>query len=735
MEFKCPACGDEFVSWVTVGYSIGGSDDEGRPLCLGEDIQQYRLHSCPKCHYAGFGWAFVGGDQPPRPGDIKAIQQALAELNKSLPKGTLWPLEKVRAAEACMLAGKVRLSHLYSFYMCGAWLSDDAGENKLAAEYRGKAWATWVRMAGLKDQLADECVAALAAVHTGRHEELLTRFKAVIVPLDAESAIAGRQAREVETAVRHRVTAIAATRPDDVPPGVLSDYDLEDLMESIEFRPTDAERNILDKSLVLDLIREVLEYGRRRAELVALGEKEALDVVVGKRFPYRREYIRLFGASKDPATINGIEGLIVSPLGPQTQPDGTPDSKWHQMQQQYARALREEWDRVRPPPAKKTQTLAELKSQLTKARTSPASGLQDSELAAAVHAIVADGTRESAAILLDDFRAHWASYLTYPLRWTPENWKTLLTDEPAAVALAWQWLKQQGDGKIKADQAIAGVFLVSQGSSAAGLEFLRLAWLAEDVSIRAAAARGLLARNDKAAAKAFLSVALESPVELENLEPELGAALVSAVDDSLVDDLLKLRRQWPGKIERKDNDKRAMAALTVRAALAKAAPKTYLPDYEKAIDELLASPIEGYEAARVPWEETMPAQMELLGWCANIHYVPYIGRLLRPMLGEALSEYGLSQTISVLARVKATELADDLATQVDRPLPLGVKLALCEAAGRLPIKGLDAAMKRWSQSINARLQNAAREGLVRLKASSTERRSHLHGGGNAPSLL
>jgi hypothetical protein len=250
------------------------------------------------------------------------------------------------------------------------------------------------------------------------------------------------------------------------------------------------------------------------------------------------------------------------------------------------------------------------------------------------------------------------------------------------------------------------------------LELLRSALAAKDLSVRAAAAQSLLARGDKGGAKAFLAIALESPVELEGLEPPLQRAFVMMADASLVEDLVRLRGRWPDKIERKDNDKRAMAAVAVRAALAKIDPRTYLKDYEDAIDQLLASPISGVNPARLPWEEVVPQKMELLDWCMNLHYVPYIGRLVRPMLPEAVSDYGLAETIHLLADAKAIELSDALETQVNRPVPMYVKDALCNAAGRLPIKGLDAALRAWSKSARSDLQEAAKRGLERVASSN-----------------
>ncbi|MFB3893588.1 MAG: hypothetical protein ACE15C_16365 [Phycisphaerae bacterium] len=151
-----------------------------------------------------------------------------------------------------------------------------------------------------------------------------------------------------------------------------------------------------------------------------------------------------------------------------------------------------------------------------------------------------------------------------------------------------------------------------------------------------------------------------------------------------------------------------LAAVTARAALAKADAAKYLKAYQEGVEQLLNSPVEGYEGAKVPWEQTFPERMQMLGWCANVHYVPYIAGQLRPMLAQGISEYGFGEIAAVLCDVGADDLGDALAGQLDRPCPLGVKIALAETAGRMKVPGLDKALERWAKSKVEQLSSAAK---------------------------
>jgi hypothetical protein len=363
------------------------------------------------------------------------------------------------------------------------------------------------------------------------------------------------------------------------------------------------------------------------------------------------------------------------------------------------------WDRMpgHEAPRDEKSDVKELIELLQQARA------QGRSCADFIDFLSARETAEAGKVLLKDFETAPADYKTFKFEIGTSPWKTMSKDEAGSQALARKWLAEEKDGKRATAQVRLALRPLAYGTLPASAELVMSALASDDPGIRAEAARCLLVCGQPGAAKVFIAAAIQDPLELENLEPLLAGKLILGIDASLELDLLTLAKHWPGEIKQGKTDRAAIAAVTVRAALAKATPDKHLKEYEQAMDQYLASHPEtdgGYH-------------LRLLTSFAYIYYVPYIGKQLRPLLEQPPDEYDLCTTIKLLAEIQATDLGEAIGRQGRRPAPWFIKETLCNAAGKLPITGIEPAMQKWKSSSNALLAESARDGLKRLKTPAS----------------
>ena len=383
-----------------------------------------------------------------------------------------------------------------------------------------------------------------------------------------------------------------------------------------------------------------------------MGPDAALIAAKAEGVSTRIAFIYAFGPGADSATLTRIRTLINAPLPPTTAPATQPEELADDPGA-VARQLSDEWDRtvpeveIEPSTESRQQQIDRAAAKLREARLqNDASAAQTS-----VEELASIPDRRAADVLIADLRAFPQSYAAQPLvnRSYQTPWQAMAANADGATEAASHVLDEFRHARLDGGQARPALRAMAYCANLPSLELLRSASGEKDRQIRAEACRCLLWRGAHEGLGGFLQVVIEERSELIHLEPPLAAAMLRNIAPGDLPALLMLNDQWPGHVERKDNDQRAMAMVTVRAALAKADPARFEKGYEQAIDELLASPIQGHDPARLPWEDTVPQRMELLGWCANVYYVPYLGRLYRPLLIQGVSDYGLSESIHTLA--------------------------------------------------------------------------------------
>ena len=203
VQFTCPVCGTKFSSEVVASVSYGGATDEGRPITLGADIQEARLHTCTRCRYTAFAWSLVGGSDVPDAGQIGAIRAALsgrADLVKA--KELTWS-QKVELCILCYRARKPTPFGLVEACIVGAWLADDHGTPQQAAAHRQQALRA--AKAFLAETKTDDAyklawvrfLAGAVCARQGRYDQALRFFDEFFKPLKGAFDKIDRQKEQI----------------------------------------------------------------------------------------------------------------------------------------------------------------------------------------------------------------------------------------------------------------------------------------------------------------------------------------------------------------------------------------------------------------------------------------------------------------------------------------------------------------------------------------------------------
>jgi hypothetical protein len=333
-EFECPICGEKFQSTVVESYSAGGYDEEGRPRSIGEDIMEYQIHTCPKCGYSAFGGGFGEGEMTPKGDQVRATAAALKTLRPKLGPGELWPLEKIRLAEACLIAQKAPPEKLKPLYKLGAWLADDAGEDGLAEDYREKVLNIRLAQASFKDaSLPADYREFMRAYWAGIDQDAQKIAERIGDRLWKECQPGMEAARKAGRDVWFRVV-----EPNETPPPDNSNVCYE-LSERELAEATEAERQAIAKGDLIEGLREQFNWLKFRVKLRLAGEAKATEIVRGQGFEQRAEYIHMYGLSKDPNTVAGIKELIANSFGPETRPARCPEEEWKRRVENYSARL------------------------------------------------------------------------------------------------------------------------------------------------------------------------------------------------------------------------------------------------------------------------------------------------------------------------------------------------------------------------------------------------------------
>jgi hypothetical protein len=651
------------------------------------DTQEFRLHDCPYCHYAGFGMDFDPDGDIPKGQALEHVRDALSKNKATMPAGGLWPLERMRAAEICLLAREAPADRLEQLYRLGAWLADDAGEDAMALEYRHKAAQQLMAAAGLSEQEGADYVAGIDAYWSGNFAAALAPFKAARPALEVQIRAQQPQWRRVRDAILKRITAtngVADSAPQTRPsPDAEDDPELD--YHTLVDAATADERPVVRRRLSGRRLAAAIDWLQRLAELGLQGPDASYQKAKAGAFADRRDFVLVFGRRPTPAIAQQITSLANS------------DSKDAEGRESFYLLMLQSQvgaDEARPPTIDVPKYVKDL--AVADARAS------------AIGALVQARTLETASALLTDLPAHPDDYSNFPLAGERQSdaWQAMALDSAGAMKVAqtaWANLKP-GQADLVAQLALRPLAYCGDDPS---LDLLRAATApAVHPTMRLEAAYCLIVREKHEGAAAFMSLAVTDDDILPAAETDLAAKFVTLITSADIPELLKIRQRWPGPIQRKNDDRRAMAAVLVRAALARADGRQFMDDYDKAVDELLASDVTGVEPARLPWEDTVPERMEMLGWCGNLLFTPHINEQLRPLLRIGISGYGMSQAIDLLVRANVDQDNDLIAEQFTRPVPMEVKLSLLRARQALHIQGQDAIVARWAKSARITLVTA-----------------------------